>query len=314
MSHITVLVIGPDHEAALAPFNENREVVPYFVPMSAEQIAKRSEPTAIEMAHVHEREEWDENVEGRAVVIDGVPGLMSTHNLQGFWDWYSVGGRWAGYFPLKQGAGLAMLGVPGYSSPRGWVPCSTVPVGLAAQRAIEAQLAAYRGQTFGSGDHLHFEEQAAKYKARPRADIVRLGDVDFDLARNEAEALAREAFAQWTSVFTVHGQPEAWATIRDRMPQAYGTAREVYSAQPAIGAWQKTEAGRWGDCPVAMYGFDVEAYVAKQRAAALRPYAYVLDGKWRSRGDKVAEWSAEIDALYASLPPDTLLTLVDCHS
>lgn len=53
-------------------------------------------------------------------------------------------------------------------------------------------------------------------------------------------------------------------------------------------------------------------------------FAVVKDGKWYERGkmgwfavvsdekDKDA-WSEEVKQLLASLPPDTLLTMYDCH-
>jgi hypothetical protein len=75
-------------------------------------------------------------------------------------------------------------------------------------------------------------------------------------------------------------------------------------------------------CPPDDLGFDVDAYVAQQVAKTLVPYAIIHDGQWLARGtmgwfacsyDEQDGWEAKATALLRSLPPETLLTLVDCH-
>lgn len=34
--------------------------------------------------------------------LDEDGNVISTRNPNGYWDWYSIGGRWSGYFPLKK--------------------------------------------------------------------------------------------------------------------------------------------------------------------------------------------------------------------
>jgi len=75
-----------------------------------------------------------------------------------------------------------------------------------------------------------------------------------------------------------------------------------------------------------VYGIDEtttkEAFVA--RCCNWTPFAVVKDGEWFERGEMgwwtivknekdPAVWNAEFDKLFASLPDDTLLTIVDCH-
>ena len=72
MSHFTTLVIGEDPEAILAPYNENIDVDPY-------------------------------------VTSDGD---TSTYNPKSKWDWYSLGGRWTGFYIPKVGATVE-TGTPG---------------------------------------------------------------------------------------------------------------------------------------------------------------------------------------------------------
>lgn len=290
MSHFTVLVIGPDVEGQLEKYNENREVSPYFVPMSeAEQDAVRKQfeeagqtsPSAMEMALTHEDNDYGEREDGRAAVVDGVPGLMSTNNQDGHWDWWVVGGRWAGFFPVKVGA-----------------------------------------------TGLYGESELATIRRKRQADVVKLGDIDFDTARADADAKASAEFAAWEACFTEHGRPDSWEQVHKRGEGCGAPIEEIralYHAQPCIKAWRSSEAGKWGmECPVEYYGFTCDEFAERQRNRRLTPYAVVKDGVWTAKGkmgwfalsdDRAtqADWDKYVAELYQSLPLDTLLTLVDCH-
>ena len=99
------------------------------------------------------------------------------------------------------------------------------------------------------------------------------------------------------------------------------TWRQRYNEHPAIAAAKRLNPF---DCPVEEYGFDEDAYAQKCRARTLIPFAIVKDGKWFAKGDMgwwaavsnakdEDKWQEEIARLYDDLPPDTMLTLVDCH-
>jgi len=71
-------------------------------------------------------------------------------------------------------------------------------------------------------------------------------------------------------------------------------------------------------------GMTKEEYVEQHARYCLTPFAVVKDGKWFERGKmgwwgivfderNKDEWSEEFRKLFDDLPPDTLLTLVDCH-
>lgn len=225
------------------------------------------------------------------------------------WDWYVLGGRWCGFFPLKEGAkGSA-------------------------------------GKGAGAAHGLRPEPGTA--------DQLRKDAVDFETARAEAEKKGREAFSKWRAIFEQHGKPEfSWSdtykkieeaianlkekgTIDEKVPHpdpkedhelnreglARYTLRERYNEQPAIAAAR--ELRLWG-CPVDEYGYDEDAYAKECRHNALVPFAVVKDGKWYGKGEMgwwaavhderdQAEWSEEVSRLYDDLPPDTLLSLYDCH-
>jgi hypothetical protein len=88
MSHYTVLVIGPDIERQLAPFQENN------------------------MGDCpREYMEFIEDADGDVDEITGKKGYWENPNAK--WDWYRIGGRWSGFFRLKHGV-TAAAPTPGY--------------------------------------------------------------------------------------------------------------------------------------------------------------------------------------------------------
>lgn len=115
MSHYTVMVIGPVDEdelaVALAPYDENLECSPRFVEASGDDVAHMAEHYSIkipadataqqtfELLYPQSRQWW-----GQEMVLDNDRlGYYSTYNPNSKWDWWTVGGRWSGYFPLKDG-------------------------------------------------------------------------------------------------------------------------------------------------------------------------------------------------------------------
>lgn len=120
MSHFTVLVIGDDVTGQLAPYDENIEVTEYDKgAVSQEEIdsfteyylEKFPEDAELSLAELYSKhgEAWN----GRTWrTINGVYHSFSTYNPKSKWDWYSIGGRWTGFFKLKE-KGIGQLGVPG---------------------------------------------------------------------------------------------------------------------------------------------------------------------------------------------------------
>jgi len=122
MSHFTITVaipgdIAPGAELyaavseALDPFSEHLEVEPY-VTVTAAQIGEDVEfqqfLSKIEAEHPGEvslaqaARDWFGGVMGE----DG--NLFSTYNPDSQWDWWVIGGRWAGEWVLKAGASRAL--------------------------------------------------------------------------------------------------------------------------------------------------------------------------------------------------------------
>lgn len=345
MSHFTVLVVGPNPEAQLKPYDENIRVEPYPCPASKysieaalEQLKKKNPDrtwttadgspaddfTLQQIVAELNDDEFDLADDGdeEHLVHDGKVCYMSQRNPDSKWDWYVVGGRWCGYFPLKEGVEWKREMI---------------------------------------GDPSLLKDELAQVRRDRLVDVVAAGNVDFDRARAEAEKKARELFATWRALFESHGRPRGWKEFQAQIDaeiaelEKAGVADEIvgerhdpgigklipartykisrqgvvrerlteqYRAQPAIAAsWNVL---RMLECPVDWYGFDEDAHAARMRRAALVPYALVKDGKWYAKGEMgwwamsrnekdEDRWCEEVTRLYDDLPPDTLLTLFDCH-
>ena len=135
MSHSTVTVVTEDPDkldAMLAPFDENTEVEPYWepaydrdrYPTVADMMAyvrsvyegradykidggwakiRARHPSLPERPEDATDEQLMEDWNGGQPYRDGPDGLesQSTYNPRSKWDWYVVGGRWSGYWPVK---------------------------------------------------------------------------------------------------------------------------------------------------------------------------------------------------------------------
>lgn len=118
MSHFTVLVIGGNVEEQLAPFDENEVVDEYIREVVSDEEKERmlnfykenydfvgTLEECLEQKSQNWNESWgkDEN---------GVWQEHSTYNPKSKWDWYSIGGRWSGFFKMKNGID-PVTGCPG---------------------------------------------------------------------------------------------------------------------------------------------------------------------------------------------------------
>lgn len=138
MSHFTVLVIGENPEEQLQPFNENIDVPRYCKKTKSEliederkSIKRYAETTYAE--YLRDPEKYAEGVrndkhldylkndfpkkltwndeqlyteairweEAENIGPDGE--VYSTYNPKSKWDWYALGGRWAGLIEVKEG-------------------------------------------------------------------------------------------------------------------------------------------------------------------------------------------------------------------
>lgn len=296
MSHFTVLVVGGNVAAQLAPYHEfectgeDNEFV-QDVDVTAECLAHADDDDKFGLGWygLDDKQVSDENEVDRsgphkygfAVVKDGVlVKAVNRTNPNRHWDWWQVGGRWSGFFTLKPGA-TGEIGEPGV---------------LGARRNT------------GPG----------------YADQARKGDIDIEAMRNKAGEDAAREYDRMTEGVT---DPwVSWAETRKLHEGNLDAAREAYNSQPAVVALQ---ANRAKHDLYPLYKYDKllvgrEAFIQQARDGAIVTFAVVKDGQWYQRGDmgwwgcvsdekQADDWHAEFSKLLDGLPDDTELTVVDCH-
>lgn len=141
MSHFVLAVItkgkptDEEIEKALAPYDENKVVVKFI---SKEELIKRQKDSIKEdqdsdtYKRNGERErKWINEVDRRAALTDDelyaeelnvsdeediMPNgsIRSTYNPKAEWDWYQIGGRWAGYLIVNKSAKDTSKGSPSW--------------------------------------------------------------------------------------------------------------------------------------------------------------------------------------------------------
>lgn len=273
MSHFTVLVIGDEIEKALAPFQENN-----MGDCPKEYLRFRVWPEGSKDG------QWFNSKEEAAAAVGtetAEEGYWDNPNKR--WDWYSVGGRWTGFFKMKDGGDgelghrsfLASEARPGY-------------VDSALKSAIDLEATRNEaGEEAGRLYDLAVGAMAGTPEARPWAEIRDANKEDIEKARTEYHAQPRvRALAEFTR--TEAGRALAW----DSSPEDFAISREEY-VQRARNAAVSTHAvikdGQW--CERGKMGW----------------FGCVSDEKDKD------QWLAEYAKMIDALPEDTRLTVVDCH-
>lgn len=199
MSHFTVLVTNTqdnDIDSQLERFYEQGEEGDYFmekeVYITAEDMKKKAEEVIKEYEEMHKKspegnwgkslKEARENYEAgeygevctswHGGMIDEDSSLYFVSNPDAKWDWYSIGGRWTGFFKLKEGA---------------------------------------TGEFHGQSYYLNDKEREADEKLRAEgrvADVCKVKDIDWD-AMDKAEKERRGKF--YDEYHSAEKKPFIWS-------------------------------------------------------------------------------------------------------
>jgi hypothetical protein len=315
VSHFSVVVCIDDPaklDATLAPFDENLEVEPYrdyekgapakFWAVDSLRKHEGLNPddatlTWAEVADAHNRRYAPSYVEAgllrpeqeSPLLVDdsGRAYSMSTRNPQAKWDWWSVGGQWAGYFVAGKGARARVLKPQRNHRSADVIDADRCDGGQKRDLDLEA-----------------LRERKA------RDEMKRLAEWR-TVTEGTPKALSWASFRDQVS-------DETGYTI-DR-------AREEYHSQPRVQAIRQTDFS-WDDDPIAEYDGQPSALlIEKAKARAVPGYAVIaLDGHWIAPGEmgwfgmsteteseQIGYWEAA-NAYIESLPGDAYLIVVDCH-
>lgn len=230
------------------------------------------------------REPTDDHKNGRIEVdaAGNVVRCLDRTNPNKKWDWWQIGGRWAGYFKLKPGAagergkngvmGSCKNAGPGYADSvrKGDIDFEAMRDDAGTKAA--AKWDKVRAITGSMDDFLTWDKvcethagdigaaRTAYHEQRARKAIAEAGKTDNDLFWIELDefACAREQFIERARA----GAGVTFAVLKD-------------------GQWYERGSMGWWGC--------------------------VSDEKDQD------EWRSQFGALIDGLPDDTLLTVVDCH-
>jgi hypothetical protein len=210
-------------------------------------------------------------------------------NPQAKWDWYEVGGRWAGFFKLKKGH----TGGLGRQYNYGSIKESKDRADIAFKKAIDFEF--MRKESEDRAAELYDLVWEA-IKGTPEAESWEEIKSDFDVDKPGEIEKARAKY---------HAQPRVEALRKASMTEA---------GRERIGFFTDVEE----------FQIPREQYLANARNHAGVPFALIKDGKWYEQGrmgwfgcvigEKDPEtWNAMVAQLMDELPNDTLLINVDCH-
>lgn len=326
MSHFTVLVIGENPEEQLAPFQENnmgdcpKEYLEFN--NTEDEMKEEYENDTTEVIEVpggklvskyddsfyntkkgsFEREfalpkgcvlktvpftemyktfdEFAEDYHGykERDSLTGKYGYWENPNAK--WDWHSLGGRWTGIFKCKQYA-EGVLGTPGV------------------------------------------------FNNEPRpgyCDQLRISEIDFEGMREDAAKEAEDTFDKVMKVINGRELPPRWDDVRKKYAEDdIQKARDEYHNHSVIRDLQKENIMPFLEELRDVYcDFDKEKYIQKQKDTCISTFAVIKDGIWYERGSmgwwgivsdekESSKWEEEFQKLISNLPPDTLLSVYDCH-
>lgn len=285
MSHFAVIVIGDEVEKQLAPYQENN-----MGDCPQEYLEFNDETEEVKKG-------WEENEDGiqeqyGAIEVyakeyhgfdehEGKFGFWRNPNAK--WDWWVVGGRWTGYFKLKEGEKGA-VGKPGLMTEQ-------AKPGY-ADSVMKKQID-FEGMRDACGSQAGEKHDAAMAifgdlpVQTPWVEIWKAG-ADSDAARNEywsqprcqawqvAQKVQKDSFP-----FGFRDSPDNYMVTRE---EAVNTARSSAACPFAIvkdGKWyQRGQMGWWG---------------------------ISTDEKDEN------EWYEQFSKLIDELSEDTFLTAIDCH-
>ena len=220
--------------------------------------------------------------------------VISRTNPNSKWDWYEVGGRWAGQFILKEGA-------KGKKGEQSW---------FATLKGIEYPKG--RVDQACKGD-IDFEAM----KAEKIKEWIKRYDMFEKIFWKDFQKLDHT----WKSL---------WKEEYENME--HSKRQELYFSQTPLvklAELRKSESLSKEEKDFIGWGFEYEeymigrdAYIADIEANFFGTFAVLMNGNWYEKGemgwfacvsDENPDWKNEFSKLLESIPDDALLTVVDCH-
>lgn len=299
MSHFTVMVIGENPEKQLAPYDESISVPPYENGVVTDEdiqsfteyyTKKNPEDSTLSFEELYEKygEEWNGGSWKKGE--DGVLHDYSTYNPKSKWDWYSVGGRWTGYFKLKDGCN-GELGVSGVSGNK--------PRPNHADEILKGDI----------------DIEVMKIEAHAKATE------EYEKVLNAFGGVIPKDDFSWGSLFDGTNNDIPADVRREKYSNQPSQLKIAEVRQN--GSNEVKELLGWG-FELDDYQCTKEEYANRASNDVITPFAFVKDGVWHEKGKmgwfacvsdekEATEWASEFITMFESLPDDTLITVYDCH-
>lgn len=255
--------------------------IDYYVEKHPEHSAKSFEELYLLFGNEWNNNCWEKREDGWTEI--------STYNPKSKWDWYQLGGRWRGFFKLKENA-KGIVGNPGVfdnEAKEGHVDSA-----LKCLIDFEGMRAEVRKRATETADRVY-----PVLEGLPA--LIHWGDITAEqLSTVEPEEEGKEMTEVEKRRSFYHNQPRAKA-LTELFP---------------------------GACFVDYTDFDCtrDEYIQREVNGTCVPYAVVKDGIWYAQGemgwwgmsnDEMTqdEWNTKVTEMYDSVHPNTLLSLYDCH-
>lgn len=289
MSHFTVMIFGDNAEDQLAPFQENNmgtcpEEYMEFIDQTDYLLDEwESESKETKEKYGNDFDRYVEEYHGYKK--DGETdnyGYRDNPNKK--WDWYQLGGRWAGFLKLKKGANgtVGKTGLFGTPAPSG-----------TADAALKRDI-----------DFKSMREDAAKAAGKTYDEVT--GIVGLTLHNMHGWKYVRETmFAGYIDAAReYYNKQDAVVKLREWNQEnnhKYGWGTDLEDFQVTR-----------------------EQYCKSAADSACTTFAVIKDGEWYERGEMgwwgivtdekdQRNWDSEVAALLDELSDDTLISIYDCH-
>lgn len=288
MSHFTLLVIGGNAKKQLKPYDESIQTEPRDTgPISFEDRQsmmdwyKKPENGGHELPfdelYELKGEDWNNNNWKKG--DDGLWHEWTTYNEKSKWDWYELGGRWTGFFKLKEGL-IGQVGKPGLQTK----PAEIGRADVALKKEID-----FEGMRKDAEDRAaNSYDEAMKIfgKTKPNrtwSEVLEAYKDDIEGARDAYNG--QERVKKWNETpdkpFGFFTSPDEFLISRSEyIENARNGAISTYAILKD-GIWEERGEMGWF-------------------------------GMSRNEMDK-KEWYKKINDLIDSLHPNTKLSLYDCH-
>lgn len=303
MSHLTVLVIGPNPEKQLAPYQENNTGDCPKEYLEFHDVEEKYREQYEEISHEEKYATFEEFIKDRAGYkekdeVTGKYGYWENPNAK--WDWYAFEGHWRGFFKLKHPNQKTVLGSLG--------AFCNLP-------EFDSDQALKKDIDFEGMEEAEAQRAKEKYEMVERFFGGEIPKIEH----------------RWKDI--INEKNEKYNKMN------HNEKREFYHTQPALMKIKELRKQCWPEntCPFSKeerkmlvwldlenFQCSKEEYIQTAKAQAYTTFAVIKDGKWYERGEmgwwgcasnemEEDEWCNKFHTLIHDLPDETLLSVYDYH-